>query len=121
MAPGRASPGAAGAKKKFVRLASVFPSPPFRSSDFAGPRRSRLYGFDSKGSECQCGTRLCGIVDQDAGVSIPNSSPFSRSTRLPFTSTPSPPAPLVQRNQNVFMILPPFYLAVDGGAPSPAG
>ncbi len=34
------------------------------------------------------------IVDQDAGVSIPNSSPFSRSTRLPFTSTPSPPAPL---------------------------
>src|SRR2546426_9788863 len=25
------------------------------------------------------------IVDQDAGVSIPNSSPFSRSTRLPFT------------------------------------
>src|SRR5207245_2148012 len=31
--------------KKFVRLASVFPSPPFRSSDFAGPRRSRLYGF----------------------------------------------------------------------------
>src|SRR2546422_2680683 len=22
-----------------------FPSPPFRSSDFAGPRRSRLYGF----------------------------------------------------------------------------
>src|SRR2546425_8949734 len=37
-------PGAAGAKK-IVRLASVFPSPPFRSSDFAGPRRSRLYGF----------------------------------------------------------------------------
>jgi len=31
--------------KKIVRLASVFPSPPFRSSDFAGPRRSRLYGF----------------------------------------------------------------------------
>src|SRR5947209_6541623 len=31
--------------KKFVRLASVFPSPPFRSSDFAGPRRPRLYGF----------------------------------------------------------------------------
>src|SRR2546425_921425 len=31
--------------KNFVRLASVFPSPPFRSSDFAGPRRSRLYGF----------------------------------------------------------------------------
>src|SRR5437879_1329160 len=28
------------------------------------------------------------IVDQDAGVSIPNSSPFSRSTRFPFTSTP---------------------------------
>src|SRR6266849_3753359 len=25
------------------------------------------------------------IVDQDAGVSIPNSSPFSRSTRFPFT------------------------------------
>src|SRR5437870_5313494 len=37
--------GAAGAKKKSVRLASVFPSPPFRSSDFAGPRRPRLYGF----------------------------------------------------------------------------
>src|SRR3989475_310993 len=32
-------------KKKFVRLASVFPSPPFRSSDFAGLRRPRLYGF----------------------------------------------------------------------------
>src|SRR5207302_339609 len=31
--------------KKCVRLASVFPSPPFRSSDFAGLRRSRLYGF----------------------------------------------------------------------------
>src|SRR2546426_12592127 len=31
--------------KKFVRLASAFPSPPFRSSDFAGLRRSRLYGF----------------------------------------------------------------------------
>src|SRR5437899_719610 len=31
--------------KKIVRLASVFPSPPFRSSDFAGPRRPRLYGF----------------------------------------------------------------------------
>src|SRR3989442_8995368 len=31
--------------KKIVRFASVFPSPPFRSSDFAGPRRSRLYGF----------------------------------------------------------------------------
>src|SRR2546425_964848 len=37
--------GAAVAKKKCVRLASVFPSPPFRSSDFAGPRRARLYGF----------------------------------------------------------------------------
>src|SRR2546425_5646269 len=34
---------------------------------------------------------------QDAGVSIPNSSPFSRSTRFPFTSTPSPPAPLAIR------------------------
>src|SRR3989442_10008163 len=31
--------------KKFVRLASAFPSPPFRSSDFAGLRRPRLYGF----------------------------------------------------------------------------
>src|SRR2546427_573978 len=31
--------------KKIGRLASVFPSPPFRSSDFAGPRRPRLYGF----------------------------------------------------------------------------
>src|SRR2546422_5039205 len=28
---------------------------------------------------------------------IPNSSPFSRSTRFPFTSTPSPPAPLAIR------------------------
>src|SRR5712691_11516774 len=37
------------------------------------------------------------IVDQDAGVSIPNSSPFSRSTRFPFTSTASPPAPLAIR------------------------
>src|SRR2546422_472411 len=43
--PPRAWRGAAGAKKKSVRLASVFPSPPFRSSDFAGPRRPRLYGF----------------------------------------------------------------------------
>src|SRR5207302_3778179 len=32
-------------QKKSVRLASVFPSPPFRSSDFAGLRRPRLYGF----------------------------------------------------------------------------
>src|SRR3989449_1310447 len=31
--------------KKILRLASVFPSPPFRSSDFAGLRRPRLYGF----------------------------------------------------------------------------
>src|SRR3989449_1791136 len=31
--------------KKIVRLASGFPSPPFRSSDFAGLRRPRLYGF----------------------------------------------------------------------------
>src|SRR3989454_4723739 len=31
--------------KKFVRLASTFPSPPCRSSDFAGLRRPRLYGF----------------------------------------------------------------------------
>src|SRR2546428_12037515 len=31
--------------KKIVRLASIFPSPPFRSSDFAGPRRPRPYGF----------------------------------------------------------------------------
>src|SRR5437899_3250931 len=37
------------------------------------------------------------IVDEEAGVSIPNSSPFSRSTMLPFTSTPSPPAPLAIR------------------------
>src|SRR2546425_8998843 len=36
--------GAAGAKK-IVRLASVFPSPPFRSSDFARLRRPRPYGF----------------------------------------------------------------------------
>src|SRR5437879_5930884 len=28
---------------------------------------------------------------------IPNSSPFSRSTRFPFTSTASPPAPLAIR------------------------
>src|SRR5437899_2451484 len=38
-------PGAASVLKKFVRLASVFPSPPFRSSDFGGLRRPRLYGF----------------------------------------------------------------------------
>src|SRR5437899_3131052 len=37
------------------------------------------------------------IVDEEAGVSIPNSSPFSRSTMLPFTSTPSPPASLAIR------------------------
>src|SRR3989442_23273 len=37
------------------------------------------------------------IVDQEAEVSIPNSSPFSRSTRFPFTSTPSPPASLAIR------------------------
>src|SRR2546425_1606420 len=36
---------AASVLKKFVRLASTFPSPPFGSSDFAGPRRPRLYGF----------------------------------------------------------------------------
>src|SRR5256712_2143811 len=38
-------PPAASVLKKFVRLASAFPSPPFGSSDFAGPRRPRLYGF----------------------------------------------------------------------------
>src|SRR2546425_784911 len=37
--------GASWVHKKCVRLASVFPSPPFGSSDFAGPRRPRLYGF----------------------------------------------------------------------------
>src|SRR2546426_9581276 len=31
--------------KKIVRFASAFPSPPFRSSDFAGLRRPRLYGI----------------------------------------------------------------------------
>src|SRR5256712_17667 len=31
--------------KKFVRLASAFPSPPTRSSDFARLRRPRLYGL----------------------------------------------------------------------------
>src|SRR5437899_1715987 len=31
--------------KKNCEVASVFPSPPFRSSDFAGLRRPRLYGF----------------------------------------------------------------------------
>src|SRR5437899_34969 len=36
---------AASVLKKFVRLASTFPSPPFGSSDSAGPRRPRLYGF----------------------------------------------------------------------------
>src|SRR5947209_6022448 len=39
------SPKAQQVLKKIVRLASVFPSPPFRSSDFAGLRRPRLYGF----------------------------------------------------------------------------
>src|SRR5437870_120891 len=47
--PGRGGrvgvPPAASVLKKFVRLASTFPSPPFGSSDFAGPRRPRLYGF----------------------------------------------------------------------------
>src|SRR2546426_12330708 len=38
-------PGAAGAKKKSVSLASAFALPPFSSSDFAGPRPPRLYGF----------------------------------------------------------------------------
>src|SRR2546425_1243978 len=38
-------PAALQVLKKIVRLASVFPSPPFRSSDFAGLRRPRLYGF----------------------------------------------------------------------------
>src|SRR5947209_3632071 len=38
-------PPAASVLKKFVRLASTFPSPPFGSSDIAGPRRPRLYGF----------------------------------------------------------------------------
>src|SRR5207302_1569116 len=40
-------PPAASVLKKFVRLASTFPSPPFGSSDLAGPRRPRLYGFDT--------------------------------------------------------------------------
>src|SRR3989442_910929 len=43
----RRSEGAGGREvlEKIVRLASVFPPPPFRSSDFAGLRRPRLYGF----------------------------------------------------------------------------
>src|SRR3989442_15933736 len=43
----RRSEGAGGREvlEKIVRLASAFPSPPFRSSDFAGLRRARLYGF----------------------------------------------------------------------------
>src|SRR5437870_5134140 len=44
--------------KKIVRLASVFPSPPFRSSDFAGLRRPRLYGFHTgTRSITRCGRR----------------------------------------------------------------
>src|SRR3989442_3455852 len=37
------------------------------------------------------------IVHQEAVVSIPNLSPFSRPTMLPFTCTASPPAPLAIR------------------------
>src|SRR5207245_9176025 len=37
------------------------------------------------------------LVDDELRVSIPSLSPSSRSTMLPFTSTPSPPAPLAIR------------------------
>src|SRR3989441_247540 len=50
-------PGIASVLKKFVRLASVFPSPPFGSSDFAGPRRPRLYGFHTRTRPFESGER----------------------------------------------------------------
>src|SRR3989441_5758504 len=70
-------PGAAGAKK-IVRLASAFPSPPFRSSDFAGPRRSRLYGFHTgtrslsnrKGRGRRSGGRERSIVEREKGSKL---------------------------------------------------
>src|SRR5438445_307058 len=37
------------------------------------------------------------ISTPERRILIPNSSPFPRSTRLPFTSTASPPAPLAIR------------------------
>src|SRR3989441_10795211 len=60
--------------KKFVRLASAFPSPPFGSSDFAGPRRPRLYGFhthsepfESQGTRAAKGYVNGNLVEREKG------------------------------------------------------
>src|SRR2546426_4390436 len=43
---------------KKIEVASIFPSPPFRSSDFAGLRRPRLYGFHTHSRTDRKSTRL---------------------------------------------------------------
>src|SRR5437660_9097527 len=71
--------------KKFVRLASVFPSPPFRSSDFAGPRRPRLYGFHTgtrslsnrKGAGGEAGDVNGNLVEREKGDEFGIETPAS--------------------------------------------
>src|SRR2546425_12189137 len=71
--------------KKIVRLASVFPSPPFRSSDFAGPRRPRLYGFHTgtgslSNRKGRGGERVDGngkLVEREEGGEVGIENPWS--------------------------------------------
>src|SRR5437899_2377928 len=58
------------------------------------PHRRLPAVFRVASSPLQAPRRFRNPENRPGRVSIPNSSPFSRSTRFPFTSTPSPPAPL---------------------------
>src|SRR5437899_1895811 len=112
--PGEASHPAPSARKSVIRLHRKLPSAPLRAPRrFRNPKIGQQLGaqptprfrgmldalLDALLDPWPPFTFCCpqAIVDEEAGVSIPNSSPFSRSTRLPFTSTPSPPAPLSTR------------------------
>src|SRR2546425_935399 len=61
------------------------------------PHRRLPAVFRVASSPLQAPRRFRNPENRPGRVSIPNSSPFSRSTRFPFTSTPSPPAPLAIR------------------------
>src|SRR2546427_4441315 len=58
------------------------------------PHRRLPAVFRVASSPLQAPRRFRNPENRPGRVSIPNSSAFSRSTRFPFTSTPSPPAPL---------------------------
>src|SRR3989442_355359 len=99
--PGEALHPAPSARKSVIRLHRKLPSAPLRAPRrFRNPKIGQQLGaqptprfrvmiealLDAVIDPWPPFTFCCpqAIVDQDAGVSIPNSSPFSRSTRFPF-------------------------------------